>query len=53
VRRLESDIGTAPAEHCDLTPRIGEQSREWVVEHRDWKSISIVAEAYAELSSDR
>ena len=35
----------------DLTKRIGEQAREWVVEHRDWKSISTtVAEAYADLS---
>jgi glycosyltransferase involved in cell wall biosynthesis len=38
----------------DLTQRIGEQAREWVVEHRDWKSISaVVADAYAELTLDR
>ena len=35
----------------DLTQRIGEQAREWVVQHRDWKQISTtVAEAYSELT---
>src|SRR5699024_2450651 len=37
----------------DLTKRIGERARDWVVRNRDWKSISsTVAEAYAELSAD-
>lgn len=36
----------------DLTQRIGEQARHWVVEHRDWNAIStIVADTYAELTS--
>lgn len=36
----------------DLTRRIGEQARDWVVRNRDWKSIAtIVADAYAGLTA--
>src|SRR5690625_2827072 len=38
-------------ENRDLTKRLGEQAREWVVQHRDWKQISTtVADTYAELA---
>lgn len=38
----------------ELMRRMGHQARQWVVEHRDWRSIAkIVGETYEELMSER